>query len=64
MNVSRDKNYRPYVMDPKGKNKRLTKNMARRLGLRIDTMQTKIYETGLAVFENNAMLQESHVDGK
>lgn len=45
------KTYRPHIEDPYGKFKARTQKIAQRAGLRIDRIQAKIYETGLATFE-------------
>lgn len=45
--------YRPYVKDPRGSLKKRTKNIAKKYGLRVDLIQTKIFETGLVIYEKN-----------
>jgi hypothetical protein len=45
------KTYRPYIEDPTGRFKTRTQKIAKSSGMRIDRIQAKIYETGLAAFE-------------
>ena len=42
--------YRPAIEDPNGKMKARTQKIAQKHGMRIDRIQSKIYETGLAAF--------------
>ncbi len=43
--------YRPAIEDPNGKMKARTQKIAQKHGMRIDRIQSKIYETGLAALE-------------
>lgn len=55
------KSYRPYIKDPKGAIQKRTKEVAKKFGLRMDLAQTKIFETGLAVYEKKR--QEDVIHG-
>lgn len=45
--------YRPKIKDSKGIIQKRTKQIAKNCGLRLELLQTKIFETGLIVYENN-----------
>lgn len=50
--------YRPYVKDRNRNLKKRTQQIAKNCGLRVDQMQTKIYETGLVVYEKNNIIDD------
>lgn len=52
-----EKVYRPHVKDPRGLMKKRTQAAAKKFGLRVDQIQSKIYETGLAVYERMEGMQ-------
>lgn len=45
------KKYRPNIEDPNGRMKARSQKIAQKHGMRIERIQSKIYETGLAAFE-------------